>query len=101
MADNMASIAGLRWYLHLLLFPLAFALILIPMSVSQPVFDIISAQFAAMDGFNVLGSVIPTFLTVFLCIVVLAAVLAVGLAGFMMGLLSFFAVFTRAGRGGR
>ncbi len=101
MADNMENIAGLRWYLHLLLFPLAFAMIMIPAVVAQPTFDIISAQFAAMDGFNVLGSVIPTFFTVFLCIVVLVAVLGIGLGGFMMALLSFFAIFTRAGRAGR
>ncbi|MEM6940759.1 MAG: efflux RND transporter permease subunit [Pseudomonadota bacterium] len=101
MADNMETIAGLKWYLHGLLFALAAAMLAVPILIAPPTFEIISAQFAAMDGFDVLGSVIPTFLTVFLCIVVLAAVLGVGLGGFMMALLSFFAVFTRAGRTGR
>ena len=101
MADNMEAIAGLRWYLHLLLFPLAIVMIMLPMSLMQPLFGIISAQFGAMDGLNVLGSVIPTFATVFLCVVTLAALLIVGLAGGMMALLAFFAIFTRAGRGGR
>ncbi|MFK7835259.1 MAG: efflux RND transporter permease subunit [Sulfitobacter sp.] len=101
MADNMEAIAGLRWYLHLLLFPIAIAMIMLPMSLMQPFFGIISAQFAAMDGLNVLGSVIPTFATVFLCVVALAALLSIGLAGGMLALLAFFGVFTRAGRGGR
>ncbi len=101
MADNMEAIAGLRWYLHLLLFPVAIAMILLPMSVMQPIFGVISAQFAAMNGLNVLGSVIPTFATVFLCIVALCALLAVGLSGGMLALLAFFGLFTRAGRGGR
>ncbi|NEK24334.1 AcrB/AcrD/AcrF family protein [Sulfitobacter sp. JBTF-M27] len=101
MADNMEAIAGLRWYLHLLFFPLALAMIIVPMSLMQPLFGVISAQFAAMDGLNLLGSVIPTFVTVFLCIVALCALLSVGLSGAMMGLLAFFGVFTRAGRGGR
>ncbi len=101
MADNMKSIAGLRWYLHLLLFPVALAMVMLPLSVMQPVFSIISAQFAQMDGLNLLGSVIPTFVIVFFCVVVLCALLATGLAGAMLGLLSFFGLFTRAGRGGR
>lgn len=101
MADNMEAIAGLRWFLHLLLFPLAIAMIMLPMSLMSPLFGVISAQFAAMDGLNVLGSVIPTFAAVFLCIVALSALVAIGLAGAMMALLAFFGVFTRAGRGGR
>jgi multidrug efflux pump len=101
MADNMEAIAGLRWYLHLILFPLALAMIFVPMSVMQPLFGVISAQFAGMDGLNVLGSVIPTFVTVFFCVLALCAALSVGLSGGMMALLAFFAVFTRAGRGGR
>ena len=101
MADNMEAIAGLRWYLHLVLFPVALAMIIVPMSLMQPLFGVISAQFAAMDGLNVLGSVIPTFATVFVCVVALCALLAVALSGGMMGLLAFFGLFTRAGRGGR
>ncbi|MEP5732389.1 MAG: efflux RND transporter permease subunit [Sulfitobacter sp.] len=101
MADNMNACASLRWYLHLLLFPLAIAMIMLPMSLMPPVFDIISAQFGGMDSLNVLGSVIPTFANVFLCIVVVAALISVGLAGAMLAMLAFFGLFTRAGRGGR
>ena len=101
MADWMESIASLRWYLHGLIFPLTVLMILIPMTVMPPLFGVISAQFAAMDGIDILGSVIPTFATVFLCVVVLAAALSIGLGGFMIALLAFFAVFTRAGKVGR
>ncbi|MEW9921420.1 efflux RND transporter permease subunit [Marimonas sp. MJW-29] len=101
MAENMESIAKLRWYLHLLLFPVALAMIMVPMALSQPLFGVISAQFAAMDGLDLLGSVIPTFAVVFLCILALCALLSAGLAGAMTALLAYFAMFTRAGRGGR
>ncbi len=101
MADQMEVIAGLKWYLHILLFPCAIVMIMLPMALMQPLFGIISARFAVMDGLNVLGSVVPTFTVVFLCIVALSALIAIGLAGAMMGLLSFFGVFTRLGRGGR
>ena len=101
MADKMEAIAGLRWYLHLLLFPVALGMVLVPATIMPPLFAVISAEFAAMDGLDILGSVIPTFATVFLCIVGLSAVLAIGLSGGMMALLAFFSIFTRAGRGGR
>ncbi|MGJ8615724.1 MAG: efflux RND transporter permease subunit [Sulfitobacter sp.] len=101
MADQMNAIAGLKWYLHLALFPVAILMIMLPMSVMQPLFGVISARFAVMDGLNVLGSVIPTFAVVFLCVVALAGLIAIGLSGAMMALLAFFGVFTRLGRGGR
>ncbi|MGJ5620121.1 efflux RND transporter permease subunit [Sulfitobacter sp. MF3-043] len=101
MADRMHAIAGLRWYLHLLLFPLAIAMIMLPMALMQPFFGLISARFAVMDGLNVIGSVVPTFAVVFLCIVVLCALITIGLSGAMMALLAFFGLFTRLGRGGR
>ena len=101
MASNMESIAGLRWYLHLFLFPVAAAMIALPAILMQPLFGVISARFAVMDGLDVLGSVVPTFAVVFLCVVALCALLSTGLAGFMLGLLSFFGIFTRAGRAGR
>ena len=101
MADKMEAIAGLRWYLHLLLFPIAVAMILLPTALMGPLFAVISGRFAAMDGLNVLGSVIPTFATVFVVIVALCALVAVALSGGMMALLAFFGLFTRAGRGGR
>ncbi len=101
MSDNMASIAGLRWYLHLALFPIAAAMMAAAGGIMPLIFAGIGAQFADMDGLNLIGSVIPTFLLVFLHVVAAAAALAVGLGGFMIALLASFALLTRMGRGGR
>ncbi|EEB84829.1 efflux RND transporter permease subunit [Roseobacter sp. GAI101] len=101
MADNMTAIAGLRIYLHLLLFPVAIAMIVLLAVLSWPLFGVISAQFAAMDGLDILGSVIPVFAIVFSCIAALCALAAIALSGGMLALLSFFALFTRMESGGR
>ena len=101
MAQYMQRIAAQRWYLHLLLFPLAGLMVMAAMGATGPLFAVISSRFGAMDGLNVLGSVIPTFMVVFAAIVALCALLALGLAGMLLGLISFFALFTRLGRGGR
>ena len=101
MADQMHAIAGVKWYLHLLLVPVAIVMIMLPMALMPPLFGVISARFAAMDGLNVLGSVVPTFAVVFLCVIALSALTAVGFSGAMVALLAFFGLFTRLGRGGR
>ena len=101
MAQNMTAIAKLRFYLHLLLFPIVAAMISLPLALMQPLFAVISAQFAGMDGLDILGSVIPVFAVVFICIAVLCALVAVAISGVLLGLTSFFALFTRMGRGGR
>lgn len=101
MAQNMTAIAKLRFYLHLLLFPIVAAMIALPLALMQPLFAVISAQFTGMDGLDILGSVIPVFAVVFICIAVLCALVAVAISGVLLGLTSFFALFTRMGRGGR
>ena len=101
MAQNMTAIAKLRFYLHLLLFPIVAAMIALPLALMQPLFAVISAQFAGMDGLDILGSVIPVFAVVFICIAILCALVAVAISGVLLGLTSFFALFTRMGRGGR
>ena len=101
MAQNMTAIAKPRFYLHLLLFPIVAAMIALPLALMQPLFAVISAQFAGMDGLDILGSVIPVFAVVFICIAVLCALVAVAISGVLLGLTSFFALFTRMGRGGR
>ncbi|MDW4497030.1 efflux RND transporter permease subunit [Sulfitobacter sp. D35] len=101
MADYMAAIANLRWYLHLALFPLA-GLAMALVGLLMPLaFETIGTRFAALDGLDILGSVIPTFLVVFLLILGAVAALAAGLGGFLLALLAAFALLTRAGRGGR
>ncbi|MBB3995346.1 multidrug efflux pump [Sulfitobacter undariae] len=109
MASNMERIAGLPWYLHLALFPIAFVMIFPAMALLAPasptqaglLFQWMGGQFGAMDGFDLLTSVIPTFAKVFALVLLGAFVLAVGLSGLMLFLLAIFAVLTRMGQGGR
>ncbi len=101
MADNMMAVANQRLYLHLLLLPVAAAMVALPFMLMQPLFSVISAQFASMDGLDILGSVIPVFAIVFVCFAALAGLVSLVLSGVMLWLISFFALFTRMGRGGR
>ena len=103
MAANMERIAALPWYLHIALFPAAFVMILPAMSLlaSGTLFGWIGAQFGAMDGLDLLSSVIPTFVKVFGLVLVGAAILLVALGGFMLFLLALFAVLTRLGKWGQ
>ncbi|MFD2738858.1 efflux RND transporter permease subunit [Sulfitobacter aestuarii] len=101
MAQNMTRIAALPFYLHLLLFPLAFAMAALPLALFQPLFAVISARFAGMDGLNLLGSVIPAFAVIFLCIASAAALMMLLAAGAMLFLTALFALMTRLGRAGR
>ncbi|XDA96916.1 efflux RND transporter permease subunit [Sulfitobacter sp. LCG007] len=101
MGANMAAVAGLRWYLHLALFPAA-ALAMGLAGLAMPVvLEAMGARFADLDGMNILGSVIPTFALVFLLVLCAVAAIALGLAGFMIAMLAAFALLTRMGRGGR
>ena len=103
MADNMERIAALPWYLHLALFPAAFVMLFPAMALLSggTLFGWIGAQFASMDGLDLLTSVVPTFVKVFAFVVIGAVVLLVALGGFMLFLLALFAVLTRLGQGGR
>ncbi|MGB7243549.1 MAG: efflux RND transporter permease subunit [Sulfitobacter sp.] len=101
MSDYMTQIAGLRWYLHLILFPIAAVAIMVAQLFLPMLFDQMGAQFGQMDGLNILGSVVPTLATVFVLVVACAALIAIGLSGGMMAMLAIFAVFTRLGQGGR
>ncbi len=100
MSQGMQTVAGLAWYLHLALFPAA-ALMLLAAAVMGPIFAAIGARFASMDGLNLLGSVIPTFFFAFLLIVAAVFCLFVALGGFLLALVSAFALLTRMGRVGR
>ncbi|MGC3936428.1 efflux RND transporter permease subunit [Roseobacter sp. EG26] len=100
MSDYMTAIAALRWYLHLALFPIA-AIMMATSGLMGPIFDLIGARFAVMNSLQILSSVIPTLLVVFLLILAAAACLFVALGGFLLLLVSMFAVLTRMGHYGR
>ena len=109
MATNMERIATLPWYLHLLLFPAAFVMLFPAIALLAPaqagqsglIFQWMGGQFEAMDGLDLLTSVIPTFAKVFALVLIAVALLLVALGGFMLFLLAVFAVLTRMGKYGR
>ena len=100
MSDYMQVVANLAWYLHLALFPIS-ALMIAAVGLTGPIFAGIGAQFAQMDGLNVLGSVIPTLALVFLHILAAAFLIAVMIGGILLALVTTFALLTRMGRAGR
>ncbi|WP_195818770.1 efflux RND transporter permease subunit [Roseobacter sp. MH60115] len=100
MSDYMTAIAGLRWYLHLALFPIAIGMMVVA-SFMGPIFGLIGTQFAAMNSLQIVSSVIPTLLVVFFLILAAAACLFIALGGFLLALVSVFALLTRLGRFGR
>ncbi|TMM54252.1 efflux RND transporter permease subunit [Sulfitobacter sabulilitoris] len=101
MADYMTKIAEIRFYLHLALFPLGMAGVVVAATLMPLVFSAVSAQFAAMDGLDLLGSVVPTFALVFALVLAAAALIALAASGAMVALLATFALLTRAGNTGR
>ncbi len=100
LSEYMQLVAGLPWYLHLVLFPIA-ALMLAATGLLGPVFAGIGNRFAQMEGLDLLGSVIPTFAFVFLFILVAAVLVAVAIGGFLLVLVATLALLTRLGRFGR
>ncbi len=100
LADYMRAVANLHWYLHAALFPVG-ALMLAVSGLLDPIFAAIGNRFAAMDSLEMLGSVVPTFLMVFLLVLAAVAVFAVALGGFLVVLIASFALLTRMGHAGR
>ncbi|QFT59443.1 Toluene efflux pump membrane transporter TtgE [Sulfitobacter sp. THAF37] len=108
MARQMKAVAALPLVLHLLLFAgaaILFApagLLMGPTGADDPglLFQWMTAAFAGMDALSVL-SVARTFAVVFALVVAAAAVGALALGGFMLALISLFALMTRLGRAGR
>ncbi|MEM9575902.1 MAG: efflux RND transporter permease subunit [Pseudomonadota bacterium] len=99
LSDYMHLVAGLRWYLHLALFPIA-AVMIAALAFLGPVFGGIGSRFAQMDGLDLLGSVIPSFAFVFLCILIAAVLVAVAIGGILLLLVAALALLTRLGRFG-
>ncbi|MDG1473100.1 MAG: efflux RND transporter permease subunit [Ascidiaceihabitans sp.] len=63
-------------------------------------FGIISMEFANLDGLNIIGSVVPTFLTVFILGVGVVFLGFVALGSILIAMCAVFAFLPRLGRGG-
>ncbi len=100
-SEKLDAIAGLRWYLHLLLFPLAGAAVLGAGALVPFMGQQVGSLFQGLDGTDLFGSVIPSFALMFAMIVGAVLVLGFGIAGGIALVLAVVAVFTRLGMGGR
>ena len=96
---RMALIAGGFWLWHLVLLPLAAGAALLAGWTLPVLLGQVAAQFGAMDGGNLLGSVVPGLLTVFGVLVGAAALIGLGLGGTVALLLALMAVPRRIGNG--
>ncbi|MEL6411923.1 MAG: efflux RND transporter permease subunit [Pseudomonadota bacterium] len=94
IGDRMDRIAKSHFIWHIALFILAGAA-LTALGAISPIGGQIGATFAAMDGTQILTSVVPTFVQVFgLAMLALLAAI-VGFAGAVTGLLALFALVSR------
>lgn len=89
-------IASLPFPAHMMLLPLA-ALLMVAALGLEPLQANVSAAFAAMDQQDTWGSVLPTFLGVFVNGLGMVALVGLALSGVMMVLLSITAIFLRLG----
>ena len=99
VSDRMDRIAQGFWLWHVLMFPLALGAILLAGQAAPVLFDAVTAQFAGMDGDNILGSVVPVLATVFGLLLGVVALMAVGVGSVVLCLLGLMAIPRRFGNG--
>ncbi|WP_135506372.1 efflux RND transporter permease subunit [Roseovarius aestuariivivens] len=92
---RIRQIAHAKWYWHIVTVAVGAAALAAAGSAIGPVAGLIGDKFGAVDGTRILGSVIPTLVTVFAIVVGLVALGAVALAGAVTVLLGLMAVFRR------
>jgi multidrug efflux pump len=97
LSASMDRIAQGFWLWHVLLFPLAIGAILLAGQAAPVLFDEVTAQFAGMDGENILGSVVPVLATVFGLLLGVVALVAVGVGSVVLCLLGLMALPRRIG----
>ena len=101
MSGQMGSIAGLPILAHVGLLIAAVVPVVGAGMIVPVLMEYVGAQFGAMDGQDIRGSVIPTFTTVFVAILGVVALAGAAVAGVIAFLLGVLAIFTRLGNGGR
>jgi multidrug efflux pump len=95
--DRTEQIAAGYWLWHVLLLPGAVAVVLLAGQTLPALLKEVSAQFAGMDGGQIIGSVVPVLITVFGLLLGVSLLAACGLAGVIATLLSLLAFPRRAG----
>ena len=93
--SRIRQIAHGFWLWHILLFPLAAAAVAAAGAVAPALLEMVNAQFAQMNGGNILGSVVPTLATVFALLLGVVVLAAAGVAGVVAILLGLMAIFRR------
>ncbi len=93
--QRIESIATTRWYLHIALAVLAVGGLMLAGQAIGPLARQAGAQFAGMDGGDILGSVIPSLLTAFGLGLGMVLAGGVALAGTLTALLCVLALFRR------
>ena len=95
--DRIDQIAGGFWLWHILLFPLALGAAYLAGQAAPALFDEVTAQFAGMDGGDILGSVAPVLATVFGLLLGVVALIGIGGASVLTTLLGMIAIPRRCG----
>ena len=100
LSARMLRIASLPWYLHLALFPLAGIALVAAGSLVPVLMDKVSAVFATMDVTQIIGSVVPVFISVFVILVGVLLLAGIAIGGAIIVILALLAIFTRISIGG-
>ena len=95
LTDRMTEIARLPILAHLLLLIVAAAAVAVGGLLVPFLLEAIGARFGAMDGQNLWGSVIPSFVTAFLLAVAMVGLAALAITGAVSALLGVLAILTR------
>jgi multidrug efflux pump len=93
--NRIRQIAKLFWLWHLMLFPIALGALAAAGAAAPVLLEMVSQEFAVMDGGNILGSVAPTLATVFVLVLGVVVLAAAGVAGVVAALLGVMALFRR------
>ncbi|ETX16499.1 acriflavine resistance protein B [Roseivivax halodurans JCM 10272] len=101
LKTRAAEIGGLPLLAHLALLPLAALGIAAGAGTAPSLSAAMVARFGALDGADMLGSVIPTFAHVFAMILGFVVAVAVALAAGLLLVLALAALFIRIGNGAR
>ena len=100
VSSRNAAIARLPFLAHLMLFPMAGALVA-TLTGMEALQANIAAAFAAMDQLDTFGSVLPTFFKVFLNGMGMISLVGLAVSGVIIGLLSLTAFLLRIGLVGK